>query len=166
MVGKANITGPMKLWLYNNYIVAFITWPFMIYDLPISFGEELKAIATRNLKQWLGVTKTITETVLYRSKDHFGLGLSDLVTHLKKMQVCRMHMLKYSQEDSSRKLYIYMREKDKPPLNKLGIPQKRRVWKPCNALEKAERNIYLDNIAFGQHHLSQVTNPRWLVFLT
>ena len=156
LVGKANITGPMKLWLYNNYIVAFITWPFMIYDLPISFGEELKAIATRNLKQWLGVTKTITETVLYRSKDHFGLGLSDLVTHLKKMQVCRMHMLKYSQDDSSRKLYIYMREKDKPPLNKLGIPQKRRVWKPCNALEKAERNIYLDNIAFGQHHISQV----------
>ena len=152
LVAKANITGPMKMWLYNNYIVAFITWPFMIYDLPISFGEELKVIATRNLKQWLGVTKTITESVLYRSKDHFGLGLCDLVTHLKKMQVCRMHMIKYSQDDSSRSLYKYMRERDKPPMNKLGLPLKPKVWKPTNALEKAERNIYLDNIAFGQQH--------------
>ena len=97
ITSKANITGSMKVWLYNHFIVAFITWPFTIYDLPISFGEELKAIATKYLKGWLGVTKTITESVLYRSKDHFGLGLTDLVTHLKKMQVCRMHMHKYSQ---------------------------------------------------------------------
>ena len=44
ITSKANITGPMKFWLYNHFIVAFITWPFMIYDLPISFGEELKAV--------------------------------------------------------------------------------------------------------------------------
>ena len=77
---KANITGPMKIWLYNHFIVAFITWPFMIYDLPISFGEELKTVATKYLKRWLGITKSITESVLYRSKGHFGLGLIDLVT--------------------------------------------------------------------------------------
>ena len=84
ITSKANITGPMKVGLYNHFIVAFITWPFMIYDLPISFGEELKAVATKCLKRWLGITKSITESVLYRSKDHFGLGLIDLVTHLKK----------------------------------------------------------------------------------
>ena len=77
---KANITGPTKIWLYNHFIVAFITWPFMIYDLPISFGEELKTVATKYLKRWLGITKSITESVLYRSKGHFGLGLIDLVT--------------------------------------------------------------------------------------
>ena len=147
---KANITGPMKMWLYNNYVVAFITWPFTIYDLPISFGEELKAIGTRYLKKWLGVTKSITESALYRSKDHFGLGLTNLVTHLKKMQVCRMHILKYSQDDSSKRVYDYMRERDRPPLNGLGIPLKPRIWKPTNALEDAERNFYLDSIAAGQ----------------
>ena len=94
----------MKVWLYNHFIVAFITWPFMIYDLPISFGEELKAGATKYLKRWLDITKSITESVLYRSKDHFGLGLIDLVTYLKKMQVCRMHMLSYSQDGSSNNL--------------------------------------------------------------
>ena len=105
ITSKANITGPMKVWLYNHFIVAFITWPFMIYDLPISFGEKPKAVATKYLKRWLGITTSITESVLYRSKDHFGLGLIDLVTHLKKMQVCRMHMLRYSQDGSSNNLY-------------------------------------------------------------
>ena len=31
--------------------------------------------------------------LLVINKDHFGLGLIDLVTHLKKIQVCRVHML-------------------------------------------------------------------------
>ena len=144
ITNRANITGPMKVWLYNHFIVAFITWPFMIYDLPLSFAEELKAVATKYIKKWLGVTKSITDSVLYRSKDHYGLALTDLVTHLKKMQVCRMHMHKYSKDDSSRKLYVYMRERDKPSVNGLGIPMKPRIWKPTNALESAERNLYLE----------------------
>ena len=63
-----------------------------------------------------------------------------------------MHMLKYSQDDSSKRLYDYMRERerDKPPLNGLGIPIKPRVWKPTNAVEDAEHNFYLDSIAVGQ----------------
>ena len=147
----ANITGPMKVWLYNHFVVAFVTWPFMIYDLTISFGEELKVVATKYLKRWLGITKSITESVLYRSKDHFGLGLTNLVPHLKKMQVCRMHMLKYSQDGSSNNLYEYMRERDKPPVNGLGIPMKSKLWKPTIALEKAKRNFYVENIAFNHH---------------
>ena len=83
----------------------------MIYDLPISFGEELKTVTTKYLKRWLGITKSITESVPYRSKDRFALELIDLVTHLKKMQVYRMHMLKYSQDGSSNNLYEYMRER-------------------------------------------------------
>ena len=80
ITSEANITGPMKVWLYNHSTVAFITWPFMIYDHPISFGEELKTVATKYLKRWLDTTKSIRESVLYRSKDHCGLGLIDLVS--------------------------------------------------------------------------------------
>ena len=59
------------------------------------------------------------------------------------MQVCRMHMLKYSQESqdgSSNNLYEYMRERDKLPVNGLGILIKSKLWKPTIALETAERN--------------------------
>ena len=150
ITSKAKITGAMKMWLYYNYIVPHITWQFTIYDFPVSYGEELKEIATKHLKEWTGLTRTITTSVLYRSKDHFGLGLTDLTTHLKKMQVCRMHIHKYSQDTVSRKLYEYIKDRDKAPKNGLGIPMKSKIWKPANALEETERNIYLDKIAFGQ----------------
>ena len=146
---KCNLTGPMKLWLYNNFIVSYITWFFTIYDLPLSFAKKLQAMATVFLKKWTGLTKTITNSVLYRQKDHFGLGLTDLVTHFKKMQVCRMHILKYSQDEVSRKIYTHIYNKNKPKLNKLGIPEKVKVWKPSNCLEKAERDIHLDKISLG-----------------
>ena len=43
------------------------------------------------------------------------------------------------------------RERDKPPVNGLGIPIKSKLWKHIIALERAERNLYLDNIAFNHH---------------
>ena len=44
-----------------------------------------------------------------------------------------------------------MRERDKPPINGLGIPMKSKLWKPTIALETDERNFYLDNITFNHH---------------
>ena len=113
ITNAAKISGSMKMWLYNNYIVPYITWQFTIYDLHVSYGEELKTVATKYLKKWADLTKTITTSVLYRNKDHFGLGLTDLTTHLKKMQVCKMHINKYSQDATSRKLYTYMKKETK-----------------------------------------------------
>ena len=54
-----------------------------------------------------------------------------------------MHMHKYSQDESSVKLYNYMRKRDKPPVNGLDVPMNSKIWKPTNALETAERNVYL-----------------------
>ena len=64
------------------------------------------------------------------------MGLTDLVTHLKKMP--RMHMHKCSRDMACAKLYKYMRERDKS--------MKSIVQKPINALETAECNTYLDSV--------------------
>ena len=53
-------------------------------------GEELKAIATKYLKGWLGLQKYVSSSVLFRSKDNFALGLKDFIMLEKKMQVCRI----------------------------------------------------------------------------
>ena len=68
---KANITGPIKIWPCNNFIAAYVTLPFMIYNLPISYPEELKAVATKYLKDWMSFVKTFTSSLLYRSKVNF-----------------------------------------------------------------------------------------------
>ena len=49
------------------------------YNLPVSFVKDLEAICTRYLKKWLGVTKKITVSVLYKNKDCFGLNLKRLL---------------------------------------------------------------------------------------
>ena len=47
-----------------------MAWYLMIYNLPITFIRDLEADCTRYLKQWLGITRSITVSVLYRNKDH------------------------------------------------------------------------------------------------
>ena len=48
------------------------------------------------------VTPGSSSSLITRSKNHFGLGLIDLGTHLKKMLLCSV---KYSQDGSSNNLY-------------------------------------------------------------
>ena len=47
-VDSQPINGFMKLWLYQNYILAFLSWPFMVYDLNLSEAKSLEAIATNS----------------------------------------------------------------------------------------------------------------------
>ena len=66
-VDESSLNGVMKCWIYNNLLTSKLSWDLMIYNLPVSFVKDLEAICTRNLKKWLGVTKTITVSVLYRT---------------------------------------------------------------------------------------------------
>jgi hypothetical protein len=58
------------------------------------------------LEKWLGVTTSITKSVLYRSKDHFGLSLKQLTDMFKCLQVSKAHyMLKTSADPKIREVY-------------------------------------------------------------
>ena len=45
-----------------------------------------------------------------------------------------------------------MKRKNDPPVNRLGVQERQRIWKPTTALEKAERDLYLDNMILGRKH--------------
>ena len=51
------------------------------------------------MKKWLGVTKTITVTGLYRNKDHVGMNMERLSNLYKSLQVTKGHMLKNSDDE-------------------------------------------------------------------
>ena len=104
-VDKAELTGPIKCWIYNHMLTSKVQWNIMIYNLPISFVQSLEALCTRYLKKWLGVTTSITNSVLYRSKDHFGLSLKQLTNMFKCLQVSKAHMLKTSADPKIREVY-------------------------------------------------------------
>ena len=69
----------MKLWLYQHYVVSSLAWPMMVYKLTVSFVTELEKVATRYLKKWAGLYRSILVSTLYRPRAHFGLQLTRLL---------------------------------------------------------------------------------------
>jgi hypothetical protein len=129
------LSGPSKAWLYQHYIVAFTTWPFMVYNFPLTFASELTAIATRYLKKWYGLALPAEISILYRSRSKHGLNLTSLTAHYKAMRVCKAHLFKHSSDPAIRQLYQLK-------LNKARLSTKK--WAPETALEEAEAEVELE----------------------
>ncbi|KAL5264224.1 hypothetical protein ACHWQZ_G005344 [Mnemiopsis leidyi] len=104
-VEQSGLNGVMKCWIYNNLLTSKLSWDLMIYNLPVSFVKDLEAICTRYLKKWLGLTKSITVSVLYRKKDYFGLNLKRLTDLYKLLQVTKGYTLKNSEDPKVREAY-------------------------------------------------------------
>ena len=45
----------MKLWLYQHYLLAHLSWPFLIHDLPVSLANDLQKKSNLTLKRWAGI---------------------------------------------------------------------------------------------------------------
>ena len=82
----------------NNLLTSKLSWDLMIYNLPVSFVKDLEAICNRYLKKWLGLTESITVSVLYRKKDYFGLNLKRLTDLNKLLQVTKGYTVKNSED--------------------------------------------------------------------
>ena len=75
------LSGASKAWIYNNYVMAYLAWPLMIYDFPVSFGNELTIIVNRFLKKWLNVKHPASTEIFYLPEA--GLNLKKPTTFLK-----------------------------------------------------------------------------------
>ena len=55
LTDKSFVHGFMKLWLYQHYVLAYLTWEMMIYDLDITWIRSIEKKATFFLKKWAGI---------------------------------------------------------------------------------------------------------------
>ena len=79
LVSNANLSGFKKLWIYQHYVLARISWPLMIYDFDRFYIRNLDKITIAMLKKWSGIGQTVDTGLLFRSRSNFGLGLTSLV---------------------------------------------------------------------------------------
>ena len=49
-VDKSSINGFMKLWIYQFYVLARLSWPFLVHDFDLSFSKELEI--ARHVLSW------------------------------------------------------------------------------------------------------------------
>ena len=142
LVDEQPLTGAMKIWLYQHYILAYLSWPFLIYDFSIPFAKDMQKAATRFLKRWLRINQKANVSILYRSRENKGLQLCAVSTCLKRCQVTRAHLIKHSADPVMSQLHQL----------KLRSDQKiKRDWKPTVALEKAEADVNFRIRFQGQH---------------
>ena len=84
----------------------------MVQDLTASFVQSLERMVNPLLKKWAGLFKSAELGTLFRSRDNFGLGLTSVTTHFKKMQIVYCLILKKSEDTDIRKLYEHKAERE------------------------------------------------------
>ena len=57
-IDKCLVYGIVKAWLYQFYVLARLSWLFLVHDLNHSLAETLTTMATGKLKKWLSITRS------------------------------------------------------------------------------------------------------------
>jgi hypothetical protein len=105
MLETCLINGFMKLWIYQHYILAYLSWPFLIYDLNLSFAKSLTTAILPKLKRWSGIGRTVDTGLLFRARKNFGLGLTSVTDHYQRMQIVKCDLLANSVDPNIRALF-------------------------------------------------------------
>jgi hypothetical protein len=133
IVDDCAIHGFMKMWLYQHYVVAFLAWPFTVYNLCASWVLKLQQIATRYLKRWSGIYASAVTSILYRPREDFGLQLCSLVSFYQRLQIGQAFSLKHSTDLDLRRIYASKLARQNSSLS--------RTWRPSPILENLERQV-------------------------
>lgn len=104
-VDKSHVNGFMKLWLYQFYMLNRLSWPFTAHDLNLSFATDLRTRIQPFLKKWAGIGVTVDPGILYRTRDQFGLGLTQVDEHYKSMQITKCQILEKSEDSVVYRLF-------------------------------------------------------------
>ena len=135
--------GVMKLWMYQFGVLGNLSWPFLSQDyLPLNLAHTLNVHANRYLKSWIGLFKRSDLGVLYRSKSRFGLGLTSIICHFKRMNIVKCLLLKNSDDKDIRDIYNRRVERE----SKLS------TWKATQETTKVEQAVNHRLRFVGQTH--------------
>ena len=111
LINKTRLSGFMKLWLYQHYILAHLAWPFLIHDFNLSFATELRDLVGSTLKRWAGVYRSADIGSLFRTRDNFGLGLTSVSHFFCKMQLIKCSLLDNSADPGVRLVFGHKAKK-------------------------------------------------------
>jgi hypothetical protein len=109
LIENCGVNGPMKLWIYQHYVLAHLAWPFLVHDFCASFAMELEKSCRLQLKKWAGLSRSAEIGCLHRCNANVGLAIDSISDHFKKMQLVKCNILQSSDDPDIRKIYT-MRE--------------------------------------------------------
>ena len=128
------LNGFEKLWLYQFYVLARLSWGFLVQGLVLSVATELRDMVSVQLKRWAGLYCSAEVGTLFRSKSKGGLGLTPVDEHFQKMQLIKCSLLKSSVSGDVRRIYEHDAKRTS------GMHGQ---WRPSQALPLLEAAVEL-----------------------
>ena len=96
----------------------------MVHDIKLGQLDIWKRKFHQKFRRWLRLAKSCEPSILYRSKEHFGLNLKDLKEYAKRLKAVRMHILKNSLDPKISNLYEFLLKRDMKSRGISSSPQK------------------------------------------
>ena len=87
MLDRSKARGAMKLWALHHILLQQVRWDLMVYELPVSFMEQLEQSVSVKIRKWLGVSKNLTNVALYSEQTPCPLPFKSLVCLFKETKV-------------------------------------------------------------------------------
>ena len=83
---RSKAKGSMKLWAFHHILLPQVRWDLMVYDLPVSFIEELEITLNIHIRRWLGVAKCLADVAFYSKCSPCPLPFTILVHLFKRLR--------------------------------------------------------------------------------
>ena len=86
VIEDSGLEGRMKAWILNFHVCAKLAWLLMVQDFRAADIEKWRDHIHRKFRKWLGFASA-EPSILYRSKENFGLNCKDLIQMEKQLRV-------------------------------------------------------------------------------
>ena len=131
-IDKSYFTGVMKLFCYQSVFLQRICWPLVIYEIPLSWVEQLEAKVNVFLRKWLGLHRSLSNVALFCQKAPCPLPISSISTEFKKRKVGS---------------YLQLAESPDPTVSE-NVPEiyTGRKWKVGDAVREAQSDVRVKEI--------------------
>ena len=100
LIESKSIPGRYKAWCFQFGIMPRLTWPLLMYDIPMSKIEALERIASRYLRKWLGVPPSFSAVGLYSKTSSLKLPLSSIIEEYKVGKIRGQMQLRESKDET------------------------------------------------------------------
>ena len=109
-IDKAALPGRYKAWCFQHGVMPRLKWPMLMYNIPMSRVEEMERMASKHLRQWLGVPPSFSAVGLYSKSSMLQLPFSSIVEEYKVARVRGQTMLDENADDTIQQARVLLNQ--------------------------------------------------------
>ena len=98
-IERSLLPGKYKLWCYQHGLLPRLSWPILMYDIPVSTVESIQKTVNRWLRKWLGVPQSFSEINLYSTTCKLQLPLKYVVEEYEVIKAGACMTVRESKDD-------------------------------------------------------------------